>query len=69
MKIYNKILVENAKIQMGIDEDGNSFIRFDDSSTISDVVIGSENSLRGLHNLIVKYIEEYVELTKNKTIH
>ena len=58
MKTYNKIFAQKNKLQIGVDQDGQIFLRFNGGSNINDLVLGTDDALRGLHSVLTKYIEE-----------
>ena len=58
MKTYNKIHVRSSKLQIGVNQDGQVFLRFSEGNNVNDIVLGTEEALAGLHSVLGQYIEE-----------
>lgn len=63
---YSKINVQGNKLQIGIDSEGNSFLRFSNKESAIDIILGSGESIYGLAQALDSYIEE---MTPSEEIH
>lgn len=69
MKRYNKTNIKNSKLQIGTDFEENIFLRFNDTSGVVDLLVGSKDALLGLQSSIEKYLEAAEIELENKVVH
>lgn len=69
MKRYNKANIKNSKLQIGTDFEENIFLRFNDTSGVVDLMVGSKDTLKGLQASIEKYLEAAEIESENKVVH
>lgn len=63
---YTKINVQGNRLQIGIDSEGNSFLRFSNEESAVDIILGSGEAIYGLSLALEAYIEE---MTPSEEIH